>query len=75
MEVVCGIRPEDIDDSNYLPQGIVPANMVCNVEVVEQMGNEVIIYLEKRRQEFHRPHRSAHGRHSRRGNGYHFQSG
>lgn len=46
MEVVCGVRPEDIDDSNYLPQGIVPANMVCNVEVVEQMGNEVIIYLE-----------------------------
>ena len=27
MEVVCGIRPEDIDDSNYLPQGIIPANM------------------------------------------------
>ncbi|MDE2636110.1 MAG: sn-glycerol-3-phosphate ABC transporter ATP-binding protein UgpC [Chloroflexota bacterium] len=46
MEVVCGIRPEDIDDSNYLPQGIIPANMTCNVEVVEQMGNEVIIYLE-----------------------------
>ena len=46
MEVVCGVRPEDIDDSNYLPQGIVPANMNCNVEVVEQMGNEVIIYLE-----------------------------
>ncbi len=46
MEVVCGIRPEDIDDSNYLPQGIIPENMRCNVEVVEQMGNEVIIYLE-----------------------------
>ncbi len=46
MEVVCGVRPEDIDDSNYLPQGIIPASMTCNVEVVEQMGNEVIIYLE-----------------------------
>jgi len=46
MEVVCGVRPEDIDDTNFLPSGIVPANMVCNVEVVEQMGNEVIIYLE-----------------------------
>jgi len=46
MEVVCGVRPEDIDDSNFLPQGIIPANMTCNVEVVEQMGNEVIIYLE-----------------------------
>jgi len=45
-DVVCGIRPEDIHDSNYLPQGIIPANLVSNVEVVEQMGNEVIIYLE-----------------------------
>ncbi|MCY3915033.1 MAG: sn-glycerol-3-phosphate ABC transporter ATP-binding protein UgpC [Chloroflexi bacterium] len=52
MEVVCGIRPEDIDDTNYLPQGIVPANMVCNVEVVEQMGNEVIIYLENQGKNF-----------------------
>ena len=52
MEVVCGIRPEDIDDSNYLPQGIIPANMVCNVEVVEQMGNEVIIYLENQGKNF-----------------------
>lgn len=46
MEVICGIRPEDIHDSNYLPQGIIPENMETNVEVVEQMGNEVIIYLE-----------------------------
>lgn len=52
MEVVCGIRPEDIDDSNYLPQGIIPENMVCNVEVVEQMGNEVIIYLENQGKNF-----------------------
>ena len=46
QEVICGIRPEDIHDSNYLPQGITPENMSANVEVVEQMGNEVIIYLE-----------------------------
>ncbi len=45
-DVVCGIRPEDIHDSNYLPQGIIPADLMSNVEVVEQMGNEVIIYLE-----------------------------
>ena len=45
-EVVCGIRPEDIHDANYLPQGIIPASLASNVEVVEQMGNEVIIYLE-----------------------------
>lgn len=46
-DVVCGIRPEDIHDTNYLPQGITPANLSTQVEVVEQMGNEVIIYLEK----------------------------
>lgn len=46
-DVVCGIRPEDIHDTNYLPQGITPANLSTSVEVVEQMGNEVIIYLEK----------------------------
>ena len=45
-DVIVGIRPEDIHDSNYLPQGIIPANLASNVEVVEQMGNEVIIYLE-----------------------------
>ncbi len=46
MDVICGIRPEDIHDTNFLPQGIIPANLTTNVEVVEQMGNEVIIYLE-----------------------------
>ncbi len=46
-DVVFGIRPEDIHDTNYLPQGIIPANLSTGVEVVEQMGNEVIIYLEK----------------------------
>ncbi len=46
QEVICGIRPEDIHDTNFLPQGIIPANLTSNVEVVEQMGNEVIIYLE-----------------------------
>ena len=46
-DVVCGIRPEDIHDTDYLPQGITPANLSTRVEVVEQMGNEVIIYLEK----------------------------
>lgn len=45
-EVVLGVRPEDIHDSHYLPQGITPANISSNVEVIEQMGNEVIIYLE-----------------------------
>jgi multiple sugar transport system ATP-binding protein len=45
-DIICGIRPEDIHDTNFLPQGIIPANLSTQVEVVEQMGNEVIIYLE-----------------------------
>lgn len=45
-EVILGVRPEDIHDTNYLPQGITPANISANVEVIEQMGNEMIIYLE-----------------------------
>lgn len=45
-DVILGVRPEDIHDTNYLPQGITPANLSANVEVIEQMGNEMIIYLE-----------------------------
>ena len=45
-DVILGVRPEDIHDSRYLPQGITPANINSNVEVIEQMGNEMIIYLE-----------------------------
>ncbi len=44
--VVFGIRPEDIHDLNWQPPGIIPANLEANVDVVEQMGNEMIIYLE-----------------------------
>ncbi|MDX2160606.1 MAG: sn-glycerol-3-phosphate ABC transporter ATP-binding protein UgpC [bacterium] len=44
--VVFGIRPEDIHDANYPPSGITPALVEANVDVVEQMGNEMIIYLE-----------------------------
>ena len=45
-DVILGVRPEDIHDSQYLPSGITPANITSNVEVIEQMGNEMIIYLE-----------------------------
>ncbi len=45
--VIIGIRPEDIHDVNYQPQGITPATLDANVEVVEQMGNEMILYLEE----------------------------
>ncbi len=45
--IIVGIRPEDIHDVDYQPQGITPATLEANVEVVEQMGNEMILYLEE----------------------------
>jgi multiple sugar transport system ATP-binding protein len=46
-KVVFGIRPEDIHDAEYQPPGITPALVEANVDVVEQMGNEMILYLEQ----------------------------
>jgi multiple sugar transport system ATP-binding protein len=45
-KVVFGIRPEDVHDADYQPPGIVPAVVEANVDVVEQMGNEMVVYLE-----------------------------
>jgi multiple sugar transport system ATP-binding protein len=45
--VVFGIRPEDIHDVQFTPPGITPGQIEANVEVVEQMGNEVNVYLEE----------------------------
>jgi multiple sugar transport system ATP-binding protein len=45
-KVVFGIRPEDVHDADYQPPGIVPAIVEANVDVVEQMGNEMVVYLE-----------------------------
>jgi multiple sugar transport system ATP-binding protein len=47
-KVVFGIRPEDIHDGDFQPPGIVPAKVEANVDVVEQMGNEMVVYLEER---------------------------
>ncbi len=45
QEVILGIRPEDIHDANYIPPGITPSTLEATVEVIEQMGNEMIVYL------------------------------
>lgn len=45
--VIFGVRPEDIHDAEFQPTGIVPGMVEANVEVVEQMGNEMILYLEE----------------------------
>ena len=44
-EVTFGIRPEDIHNPKFLPQGILPANIKASVEVTELMGNEIFVYL------------------------------
>ncbi|MCE7948053.1 MAG: sn-glycerol-3-phosphate ABC transporter ATP-binding protein UgpC [Chloroflexi bacterium CFX4] len=46
-EVILGLRPEVIHDSHYTPPSIQPAPIEANVDVVEQMGNEKILYLEE----------------------------
>ena len=44
-EVVFGVRPEDIDDPEYAPPGIIGAPVKARVDVTELMGNEVFLYL------------------------------
>jgi len=45
-DIILGIRPEDLHDPQYQPSNIQPAPIEANVDVVEQMGNEKIVYLE-----------------------------
>lgn len=44
-QVVLGVRPEDIHDTQYAPPGIKPAPVMAKVDVTELMGNEVYLYL------------------------------
>lgn len=44
--IIFGIRPEDIHDIEFAPPGITTGQVEANVDVVEQMGNEMIVYLE-----------------------------
>jgi len=39
-----GIRPEDIHNPAFLPQGIIPCTVKASVEVTELMGNEIFVY-------------------------------
>lgn len=50
--VVLGIRPEDIHDFEYQPPNISPARIEANVDVIEQMGHEMILYLEEGNKNF-----------------------
>ena len=44
-EVTLGIRPEDIHDTDSVGRGLETAEVEAKVEVVEPMGNEVLLYL------------------------------
>jgi len=45
-EIVLGIRPEDLEDSNFVRN--IPANstITANVEVTEPMGAEIYVYID-----------------------------
>ena len=45
-DVIFGIRPEDIHDRQFPPPDIIPAEMEATVDVLEQMGNEMIVHLQ-----------------------------
>jgi multiple sugar transport system ATP-binding protein len=43
--VIMGVRPEDIQDPNFLPPGIIPQPVEGIVDVTELMGNEIQLYI------------------------------
>lgn len=45
--VIFGVRPEDIHDQDFQPANINPVPIEANVDVIEQMGNEMIVYFEE----------------------------
>ena len=45
-DIIFGIRPEDIHDPEFTAPGIRPAKVGAKVQVVEPMGNELILYLQ-----------------------------
>ncbi len=46
--VTFGVRPEDIHDQDFQPPNISPVPLEANVDVIEQMGNEMIVYFEEK---------------------------
>jgi multiple sugar transport system ATP-binding protein len=46
-QVVFGIRPDNISHADFVAPGIVPSHIQANVDVVEEMGHEKILYLEE----------------------------
>lgn len=47
QSVIFGVRPEDIHDNEFQPANINPVPIEANVDVIEQMGHEMVVYLEE----------------------------
>jgi multiple sugar transport system ATP-binding protein len=45
-EVVLGIRPEDLEDSNFVQNASKNNTVTANVEVTEPMGSEIYVYID-----------------------------
>ena len=45
-EIVLGIRPEDLEDSNFVQNIPVNSTITANVEVTEPMGAEIYVYVD-----------------------------
>lgn len=46
-KVIFGIRPENIAHADFPPPGIIPSPIDANIDVIEEMGHEKILYLEE----------------------------
>ncbi|MCD4684464.1 MAG: sn-glycerol-3-phosphate ABC transporter ATP-binding protein UgpC [Anaerolineae bacterium] len=46
-KVLFGVRPENIAHPDFPPPGIVPSEIEANIDVIEEMGHEKILYLEE----------------------------
>jgi multiple sugar transport system ATP-binding protein len=44
-EIIFGIRPEDIHAKQFVPPGIMEADVASHIEVTELMGNEIFLYM------------------------------
>jgi len=44
-DIVFGIRPENVHDTNFIPPNVDVQNVAVKVDVTELMGNEIFLYL------------------------------
>ena len=45
-EIVIGIRPEDLEDSNFVQNASRSNTIIANIEVTEPMGAEIYVYID-----------------------------